>query len=49
MKNQMKIERRHPQVARRIVGRVVVDEQHLTEDQLLAKARDFYANLGDQQ
>lgn len=44
----MDLERRHPQVARRIVGRLVVDEQHLTENQLLAKARDFYANMGDQ-
>jgi hypothetical protein len=33
----------HPEVARRIVGAVVVDENHLTEDQLLAKAREFYA------
>ena len=40
---------RHPQVARRIVGRVVVDEQHLTEAQLLAKARDFYAKIAPQE
>jgi hypothetical protein len=33
-----------PDLARRIIGRVVVDEHHLTEDQLLAKAREFYAN-----
>ena len=34
----------HPELARRIVGSLVVDGQHLTDDQLLAKARDFYAN-----
>jgi hypothetical protein len=34
----------HPDLARRIIGSLAVDEQHLTEDQLLAKARDFYAN-----
>jgi len=35
---------RHKQV--RIIGSAVVDEQHLTEDQLLAKAREFYAASG---
>jgi hypothetical protein len=35
--------RHHPDQAGRIIGSVVVDENHLTEDQLLAKARDFYA------
>ena len=34
----------HPDMARRIIGSRAVDEQHLTEDQFLAKARDFYAN-----
>ncbi len=33
----------HPELARRIVGSLVVDEHHLTDGQLLAKARDFYA------
>jgi hypothetical protein len=33
----------HPDLARRIVGAVVIDEHHLTEGQLLAKARAFYA------
>ena len=33
----------HADLAKRIVGTVVVDESHLTEDQLLAKAREFYA------
>jgi hypothetical protein len=32
----------HPEVAKRIVGALAVDEQHLTENQLVAKARDFY-------
>jgi hypothetical protein len=33
----------HPELACRIIGSMVVDENHLTEDQLLAKARQFYA------
>lgn len=33
----------HPEVAKRIVGSQVVDQHHLTGDQLLAKAREFYA------
>jgi hypothetical protein len=33
----------HGDEAKRIVGSIVLDETHLTEDQLLAKARDFYA------
>lgn len=32
----------HPDVARRITGTLTVDEHHLTEPQLLAKAREFY-------
>ena len=32
-----------PEVGRRIIGSLVVDGHHLTADQLLAKARDFYA------
>ena len=32
----------HPETSNRIVGSVVVNEHHLTEEQLLAKARDFY-------
>jgi len=35
----------HPELARRIMGSVVVDEHHSTEGQLLARARDFYAGL----
>ena len=34
----------HPELAARIIGSLVVDEHHLTGDQLLAKAREFYAN-----
>jgi hypothetical protein len=34
----------HPDVARRVVGSQVVDENHLTEGQLLAKAREFHAS-----
>jgi hypothetical protein len=38
----------HPDLAKRVVGSVAVDEQHLTEDQLLARARSFYENLNEQ-
>jgi hypothetical protein len=34
----------HPLEAQRIIGSVVVDEHHLTEGELLAKARDFYGS-----
>jgi len=37
------LNKHHPELAKRIVGSVVVDEQHLTDDELLAKAREFYA------
>ena len=37
----------HPELAKRIIGTLVVDEHHLTEDQLLAKAREFYATHGN--
>jgi len=33
----------HPDLAGKIIGSVVVDAHHTTEGQLLAKARDFYA------
>ena len=32
----------HPEIAGRVVGSLVVDEHHLTENQLLAKAREFF-------
>jgi hypothetical protein len=35
----------HGDVAKRIVGSVVLDETHLSENQLLAKARDFYSKV----
>ncbi len=37
--------RHHPAISARVVGSTAVDEHHLTEPQLLAKARDFYSNL----
>jgi len=33
----------HPELASRIVGSVVIEGQHFSDDQLLAKAREFYA------
>jgi hypothetical protein len=33
----------HPELTARIIGSVVVDEHHLTEAQLLEKAREFHA------
>ncbi len=37
------LKQNHPDLAKRVVGTVVVNEQHMTEDQLLAEARAFYA------
>ena len=37
------IRQRHADLAGRVVGSIVVDEHHLTDGQLLAKAREFYA------
>ncbi|MDB5356918.1 MAG: hypothetical protein JWN24_3371 [Phycisphaerales bacterium] len=37
------LKQHHPEIARRIAGTVVVNEQHMSEDQLLAEARAFYA------
>jgi hypothetical protein len=34
---------RHPRLAARVIGAVSVDERHLTEHQLLARAREEYA------
>ena len=39
------VETHHPELATRIIGSLTVDEHHLTKDQLLAKARDFYASV----
>jgi hypothetical protein len=33
----------HPDLAQKVIGTVIVNEQHMTEDQLLAQARSFYA------
>jgi hypothetical protein len=32
----------HPEIFRRVLGKVVIDESHLTDGQLLNKAREFY-------
>ena len=37
------LKKNHPQLAQRVVGTLVVNEHHLTEPQLLAEARKFYA------
>ncbi|QEL20488.1 hypothetical protein [Limnoglobus roseus] len=37
--------RHHAEVAKRVIGAVVVDAHHATEDQLLAHARDFYTEF----
>jgi len=34
----------HPDTARRVIAALTVNEMHLTDDQLLAKARDFFQN-----
>jgi hypothetical protein len=35
----------HPEQAGRVIGEVVVEAHHLSEGQLLAKAREFYAKI----
>ena len=37
------LKKHHHDLAERVVGSVAVDEHHLTEDQLLAKAREIFA------
>ena len=37
------LKKHHKDLAGRVAGLIVVDEQHLSEDQLLAKAREVYA------
>ena len=39
------LKKHRPEVARRIVGSEVIDAHHLTEAQILAKARAFYAKV----
>ena len=36
------LKKHHKDLAERVVRSVVVDEHHLTEDQLLAKARELF-------
>ena len=36
----------HPRITERVVATIVVDEQHLSDGQLLAKAREIYATKG---
>jgi len=36
---------RHKDLAQRIIGTVVVDQAHLSEDQLLSRAREFYQSV----
>jgi hypothetical protein len=35
----------HPEVTARVIGTVKIDAHHITEGQLLAKAREFYAEF----
>jgi hypothetical protein len=35
----------HPESAKRIIGSLAVNEHHLTEGELLAKAREYYAAI----
>jgi hypothetical protein len=39
------LKRHHPELARRVVGTVPIDEKHVTEPELLARARQFYADV----
>ncbi len=42
------LQKHHSNLAKRVIGTLKIDEKHLTDDQLLAKAREFYlkANAG---
>jgi hypothetical protein len=42
------LDRNHKELRRRVIGSYVVDEHHLTEDQLLARAREIYAAMAVQ-
>lgn len=39
------LDRHHKAVRQRVIAAIVVDEQHLSEDQLLAKAREIYTTM----
>ena len=36
------LQENHPDIAQKVVGTAIVNEQHMTEDQLLAQARAIY-------
>ena len=36
------LKKNHPDLAQKVIGTVIVNEQHMTEDQLLAQARTVY-------
>jgi hypothetical protein len=40
----LEIKKNHKDLARHVVGSIAVDEHHLTEGQLLAKAREFFVS-----
>ena len=40
------LKQNHHEVAEHVVGSIVVDGAHLTEGQLLAQAREFFASTG---
>ena len=42
---RLDLQHNHHDLAARVVGALTIDAHHTTDDQLLAKARDFYANL----
>lgn len=37
------LEHHHPDLFKRVIGALAIDEHHLSDNQLLAKARDFFA------
>ena len=37
------LKKNHADLSKRVVGSITVDEHHLTDDQLLAKAREMFA------
>lgn len=39
------LKQHHADLAKRIIGTITIDESHLSEEQLLAKAREVYAGL----
>jgi hypothetical protein len=39
------LQKHHSNLAKRVIGTMKIDEKHLTDDQLLAKAREFYLEV----